>query len=52
MKTNETNKAVSVETEDKIAVIEQALLKNVIGGAGTDAGEFSAHLRPVECTGK
>ena len=34
-------------TESKISVIEQALLKNVIGGNG----EIS-RLNQVECTGK
>jgi hypothetical protein len=44
------------ETESKIAVIEDALLKNVIGGAGTRLGEISSRLGGsvgrVECTGK
>lgn len=39
------------DSESKIAVIEQALLKNVIGGQG-GVGEISARIGRVECTGK
>lgn len=44
------------EVDGKIQVIEDALLKNVIGGAGTRLGEIGTRLNArvirVECTGK
>lgn len=43
----------NAKNDSKISVIEEALLKNVIGGAG-GAGEISSRLTNprVECTGK
>ena len=39
--------------EGKIEVIEEALLKNVVGGGSSLSGEISARLQCVpECTGK
>lgn len=46
-----TKNGTDTVKESKIEVIEQALLKNVIGGAG-GAGEISSRLIRVECTGK
>lgn len=38
---------------DKITVIEEALLKNITGGGSSDDGEIPDHLvNVVECTGK
>jgi hypothetical protein len=43
----------NVTTNDKITVIEEALLKNISGGAGTSTGELPSRLvQAVECTGK
>lgn len=40
-------------TNDKITVIEEALLKNISGGAATSKGELAGRLlRSPECTGK
>lgn len=46
-----TKNGTDTVKDGKIAVIEQALLKNVIGGAGGE-GEISRRLNRVECTGK
>jgi len=44
----------NVNTNEKITVIEEALLKNISGGAATSNGELSNSRvhQPVECTGK
>lgn len=43
----------AVNKNDKITVIEEALLKNISGGADTSKGELSERLlKAVECTGK
>ncbi|WP_213947482.1 hypothetical protein [Luteibacter sp. dw_328] len=44
----------NVNTNEKITVIEEALLKNISGGAATNNGELSTTRlhQPVECTGK
>lgn len=50
MDKNKTNNVVDTDSESKISVIEEALLKNIVGGYSVN-GEIS----PVcccECTGK
>ncbi|WP_333678544.1 hypothetical protein [Dyella sp.] len=43
----------NVSQNDKITVIEEALLKHISGGAATKKGELAGRLLVVpECTGK
>lgn len=45
---NEQNKS-----SEPMSVIEEALLKNISGGAATAQGELGNRVRPIEeCTGK
>jgi hypothetical protein len=47
------DKNVNQNQNDKITLIEEALLKNISGGAATSKGELTNRLlRSPECTGK